>query len=94
MRRRLLSSALVGLFGVLLLAGDARACHGHKKHCAPAPCVMPCPPPPCPPPPPPPPPPPVCVPVCAPVYVPTCAPKHGCGHHFKLFGHHKRCGSC
>jgi hypothetical protein len=56
MRRRLLSLALAGVFG-LIAAADAKACH--KKSCAPAcpppaPCVVvvqPCPPPPpCPPP--------------------------------------------
>jgi hypothetical protein len=60
MRRQLLTLALTGLFGALLLSSDASACH--KKRCkAPATCtvaVAPCPPP---------------APVCAPA--PTCAPK-------------------
>src|SRR5689334_10374981 len=57
MRRQLLTLALTGLFGAVLLSSDASACH--KKRCkAPATCTVvaaPCPPP---------------APVCAPA--PTC----------------------
>lgn len=55
MRRHLVSAVVAGLFGLLLMASDASACHCKKKACpAPAPCAAPCPPPcpePCPPPP-------------------------------------------
>ncbi len=33
--------ALAGLFGTLMLSGDASACHFKKKACAPAPCAAP-----------------------------------------------------
>ena len=70
MRRQLLTLALTGLFGTLLLSSDASACH--KKRCkAPATCapvatveVAPCPPP---------------APVCEPA--PKCGHKR-----WKLFG--------
>lgn len=78
MRRQMLTLALTGLFGAVLLSSDASACH--KKRCkAPATCapvatvvVAPCPPP---------------APVCAP------APKCGHARK-RLFGgglfHHKK----
>jgi hypothetical protein len=81
MRRSLMTLALAGLFGALLTAGEAQACHKKRctPACAPAPCVQPvvqvcqpCPPP-CPPP--------VCEPVCAPAPK-RCGLVHrtGCGH--------------
>jgi hypothetical protein len=80
MRRHLLTFALTGLFGALLLSSDASACCHKKRACAPAPCapvacVQPAP---CPPP----------APVCEP-----CPPPTGCcKKKFNLFGGlcHKR----
>jgi hypothetical protein len=43
MRRHLVSAVLAGLFGLLMMASDASACHCKKKACPPAPCAAPCP---------------------------------------------------
>ncbi len=63
MIRNLTTLVAFGLFGSLLLAGNAEACHklGCKKSCAaPAPCVAPAP---------------VCAPACAPVAKKICMPR-------------------
>jgi hypothetical protein len=71
MRRHLLTLALVGAFGALLLSNDAQACC-HKKRCPqPTCCVVP----------PPPPPPPVCEPApCPPAKKCGLFHRGGCGH--------------
>jgi hypothetical protein len=60
MRRTILTGALAGVFGLLMLVGDASACcHKRRAACAPAPCAAPAP----------------CVATCAPARTGCCGHK-------------------
>ncbi|HEU5117774.1 MAG TPA: hypothetical protein VFT74_14200 [Isosphaeraceae bacterium] len=74
MRRHLAIVTLMGLFGLAMMASDARACHKNKNCGNPAPvCYQPCPPPP----------PPVCQPCPPPRPKKTCGT---CGAHHGFLG--------